>query len=93
MGRTPGKWQLGRNSDSVITDRIENTDDKHVAYYGGRVVAESISSDSDRHLISAAPELLEALQEVLKYCNDEVHSIDVWERAEHAIRKAGGERE
>ena len=61
MQHTQGNWKLGKHVDTVISDTPMDDEDLN-KYYGGRVVAESISTDADRHLISAAPELLIAAQ-------------------------------
>ncbi|MCM3599363.1 hypothetical protein M3175_01365 [Robertmurraya korlensis] len=60
MKHTPGPWKLGGIGDTVITNAETPSSKDTFEYYGGQVIAESISSDNDRHLISAAPELLEA---------------------------------
>jgi hypothetical protein len=83
MKHTPGTWKLGRNSDTVITDHPVNFfPEETEKHYGGHPIAESISTDADRHLISAAPDLLEAckkayeaLEAITEFCgqNLEVH--------------------
>lgn len=90
MFHTPGKWKLGKTSDSIVTDILPDTGINEIHYYGGAVVAETVSA-GDRHLISAAPEMYFALCEVMKYHKDEIHRLDVWELVERAIEKAKGE--
>lgn len=91
MGHTPGNWHLGRHADTVVTNRIESINAEHLYHYGGQVIAESVLSEADRHLISAAPDLFEALIEVLKIIEDEeIHRLDALEMADKAIEKARG---
>lgn len=86
------EWRLGKLADVVVSLPAVRDDEDTVKFYGGDVVAESISSDADRHLISAAPELLYAVEELLKYASDdEVHDPDVFEKAGRAVAKAKGE--
>lgn len=68
MAHTPGNWRLSNVSDAVITDPTENTPKDVIEYYGGAVIAESISSDDDRKLIAQAPNMkkdLDNLAEVI----------------------------
>jgi hypothetical protein len=60
MSHTQGSWKLGNLNDSVITTPTEETPRLEILHYGGKVIAESIMSDADRYLISAAPEMFEA---------------------------------
>ena len=59
---TPGPWQIGKNFGSVVCDTpvpgIRGSDDTE--YYGGHLIAESVT-EANARLIAAAPELLEAL--------------------------------
>ena len=76
MKQTPGPWKLGQVGDTVITN-AETPSSPHVFdHYGGQVVAESISSDADRHLISAAPELFTALWRLLEWYDDGVSTYE-----------------
>ena len=60
---TPGPWQIGKNFGSVVCDTpvpgISGSDDTE--YYGGHLIAESVT-EANARLIAAAPELLEALR-------------------------------
>ena len=62
MTHTPGPWRVGWNTavvaDVPIPDMRGSAD---IAYYGGYLVAESCTSANAR-LISAAPDLLDALR-------------------------------
>lgn len=91
MNITPGKWHLGRHGDTIVTNHIKTIDKQHIEHYGGQVIAESVLNEADRHLISAAPDLLESLIEALKFYEDEIHDVDVWNMARQAIKKARGE--
>ena len=63
---TPGPWQIGKNFGSVVCDTpvpgIRGSDDTE--YYGGHLIAESVT-EANARLIAAAPELLEALQDMV----------------------------
>ena len=61
-------WKKGNQIDCVVTDDAPFEDDPDTQkYYGGKyLVAESIGRVKDVHLISAAPDLLECLQEAVK---------------------------
>lgn len=90
MEHTPGKWKLGQISDTIVTDILPNSSFIEIHDYGGGVIAETVHS-RDRHLISAAPEMYFALNEVQKYQNGEIHRLDIWELVENALKKAKGE--
>lgn len=64
---TPGPWRKGHNDDSVVSDHPvrETGDDDHVAYYGGYLIAESISQ-KNIPLIAKAPEMYERLEWLAK---------------------------
>lgn len=90
---TPGPWVASHNSWETST-----------VYADGRVVAECLIdadvSEENQHelepikeanarLIAAAPELLEALQEVIAI-SDRKH--DAWDKAKAAIARATGDQ-
>ena len=91
MNITNGTWKLGTTPDSIVTKPTRETSRLEILHYGGKVIAESIMTDSDRYLISAAPEMFEALSEVLKFHDDQIHDLNVWDMVRNAISKAKGE--
>lgn len=65
---TPGNWSIGKQRDSVVSDQIpedykSGTGHDDIEYYGGFLVAESCKL-SDAKLISAAPDMLDVLEQV-----------------------------
>ena len=74
---TPGKWivklQNGRNSHDIIVDR---EDYAWVASVNQQFhdVATPEQAEANAKLIAAAPELLDALKELLKFCKS--HNMD-----------------
>lgn len=78
---TPGPWAVGKNerSDERIEVRAEPL---------GLLVA-LVEKSSDARLIAAAPELLEALRDVLAF-DARTDRPDVFDRARAAIAKAEG---
>jgi hypothetical protein len=67
---TPGPWRIGKSGGSVVTDNeIEDAvggswGEDAKTFYGGNLIAESITPANAR-LIAAAPDLLEALRELI----------------------------
>ncbi|SOE49096.1 hypothetical protein [Orrella dioscoreae] len=89
---TPGPWRIGKPSDSVVADvPAAYADDENHKHYGGYLIAESVSRQN-LVLIAAAPELLEALEEVLAKKGACWHPTDaVAQKARAAISKATGQ--
>lgn len=83
-------WSKGKTGGCVITDSKDGfnkiTGHMEVSYYGGIMVCESICREKDVALISAAPDMLEAL---LNLENDD-NSIPehAWKLVQDAIKKA-----
>lgn len=89
---TPGPWRIGKCYGSVVADfpvpGIRGSDETES--YGGHLVAESISTQN-RALIAAAPDLLEALVEMVEWLEQGDHEGPMHTRARAAIAKATGE--
>lgn len=86
---TPGPWVLlqagDRITNKVPVDRGNASILTIVEEDGVKFAA--VYEDQDAHLIAAAPELLEALQEVVAI-SDRKH--EAWDKAHAAIAKALG---
>ena len=54
------------------------------------LIAEKISTQANARLIAAAPDLLEALKDMVRYLDNNGKETDVSELARYAIRKAEG---
>jgi len=86
-------WSKGKNGGTVITDTTdglpENSghsgSDTH-NYYGGALICESVWRKKDVALISAAPDMLEALQNLEN--DDNYIPEHAWKMVQDAIRKA-----
>jgi len=92
---TPGPWNIqggkGKHGDLFVWKAGE--------YFGGHAIATVHEEVEERakanaHLISAAPELLEALQEIVthatKYGAAPLSALLMFDRARSAIAKAKG---
>ena len=83
-------WRIGKHKSEVVTDSREgfkeNTGHMDEEYYGGILICESIIRAKDANLIAAAPDMLEALQNLK---NDEKNiPKHKWEMVQNAISKA-----
>lgn len=97
--RTKGNWKVGPNPMFVVSDTTdkegfqENTGHTDSDYYGGLLICESVWKPSDAQLISAAPDLLEALQEMVRMY-ETIWPAGGWqgvhEMSKYAIQKALG---
>lgn len=87
---TPGPWSIFRDGDNLIIETIPLNRFSAIAEItGGRGLEED---EANARLIAAAPELLEALEQILtrfteKECKDTWDKKAVW-NAKLAIQKA-----
>ncbi|MFY2608958.1 hypothetical protein [Achromobacter ruhlandii] len=98
---TRGPWRIGKAHGAVVADVPVNAglDNDHVEAYGGHLIAESIAV-CNRPLIAAAPELLDALEDlkselILSNVDQdyiESHFRRCLNKAAAAIAKATGDR-
>jgi hypothetical protein len=85
---TPGPWEVYTPMSSDSTFGIDGPHGEAVIFFG-RDKENGIYSIHNARLIAAAPELLEALQQL---CADELHTQEKWDNARAAIAKATGEQ-
>lgn len=86
MKHTPGPWSV-----NVIGQHWNNKSLKHIEVtFGqdGECICDTVYNHSDAKLISAAPDLLEALQAVVRVADRQTDEFDM---ARAAISKALGE--
>lgn len=89
-------WKPGKTGDCIVTDRGKDTTSEESEYYGGFLVCESIRCKKDKKLILAAPDMLEALQNIHDYWNYPQsgnlslndHVVKIISMAEEALKKA-----
>lgn len=92
MSRTPGTWKVRHNYhydakfSTVYTGKMSRT----FAVSGGDFVATRIKPD-DARLISAAPDLLEALENIEN--DDGSIPSTIWDMRNAAIAKAKGKKQ
>lgn len=86
MKHTPAPWSV-----NVIGQHWNNKSLKHIEVtFGqdGECICDTVYNPSDANLIAAAPDLLEALQAVVRVADRQTDEFDM---ARAAIRKALGE--
>lgn len=89
-------WSKGKIGGTVITDTTDGLTDNsgHTGadadkYYGGALICESVWRKKDVALISAAPDMLEALIEIMKWNAHFPNAMnDIIVKANEAIKKA-----
>lgn len=87
---TPGPWKIGLHYMSIVADGKTGHDDpESVKAYNGHLVCESVNP-TNAHLIAAAPDLYEALEELAEKmaANMDDETVRV---VASALRKARGE--
>lgn len=95
MEYTKGPWKYvnyGKHWNNNSLNRIE-------IQYGedGECIADTVYEDADARLISAAPDMYEALKDIValhsgmpKSCGHTFHCVCPWEKAHAALLKAEG---
>lgn len=88
-------WSIGRmgSADLIVTDYSDGfeagTGHNDIEYYGGNIICESVYREKDRYLISAAPDMLEALESIKTY--DDINlPLFMWDLINASIKKAKG---
>ena len=88
-------WKIGKTFSVVVTDTVKGFVEEtgHLdPFYGGKaLICESIHRKEDAYLISAAPNMLEALQNLEN--DDNSIPKHAWEMVQDAIAKATNNNE
>lgn len=86
-------WSKGKTGDTIITDTPDGLPEisghsgtEAYKYYGGALICESVWRQKDIALISAAPDMLEALQNLEN--DDSAIPEHAWKMVQDAITKA-----
>lgn len=98
---TPGPWFIAHDGSAAVAaepDIIIETNDRHIAFCFGIGPNNDTQAVADYHLIAAAPELLDALKDIVRQFEksrvmvgpDLADSIRVF--GKQAIAKAEGDR-
>lgn len=107
MSHTSGPWKVGKHKTTVVSEhKVEVTPAANlighdggvneVEHYGGSLIAESILRAENTHLIAAAPEMYNALNNLIKLYDDNFPSLtcseisDIVFSARLALDKANG---
>ena len=86
---TPGSWHVRNNGPHWNNPSITNYD---IAYSEcGELVAEHVYEESDAHLIAAAPDLYEALEEAREFLVHLNVTGSLIDQIDEALAKALGE--
>ena len=93
LKHTPGPWRVGKTG-CVVSDSDKNITiggaigKEAIDYFGGNLICESVMP-SNAKLIAAAPELLEALQEIIPFNLEWINeNHPTYKKAISAIKKA-----
>lgn len=92
---TPGPWRIGKNFGSVVCDTpvlgIRGSD--HTEYYGGHLIAESVTKANAR-LIALSPTMFDALRQWAwaEAHGDSAEIENARKARDAAIAKARGEK-
>lgn len=89
-------WKAGKNGGCVVSDVLPTRTsysakdfESEKEYYGGYLIAESIPDTEKLNLIIAAPDLLEALTQIIPYASEWINDNHlVMQKAKQAIKKA-----
>lgn len=81
------KWNVVPNDKKIVVSGLEKDPDG--GYMWDRTIVDGSISESDAHLISAAPEMLEALEALLD--DRGMMGSSTWDRAAAVLKKARGE--
>lgn len=104
---TPGPWKLGKNPTTVVSDHpvkvtlspelvCEDSRVNDREAFGGCLIAEGILREENAQLIASAPDMFQALDDLLKLIDDGVNAdcsheeAQIWENARIAWGKAQG---
>lgn len=89
---TPGPWKATPFRPQKYQEQLIQADEFDVATCHAYSPGTEVEALSNAHLISAAPDLLEALEEAVEWDGQDSEGVDaVWlEKAREAIAKARG---
>ncbi|MFE7817834.1 hypothetical protein ACFU1R_06470 [Priestia megaterium] len=107
MSHTPGPWKVGKHKTTVVSEqKVDVTPAPNlighdggvneVEHYGGSLIAESILRHENVNLITAAPDMYNALNNLIKWYDDNFPSAscseisDIVFTARIALDKANG---
>lgn len=90
---TPAPWRVGTSgaivADSAIGTHPSTDHPADYKYYGGLLLAESIWSPANAHMMAAAPEMYAALDAIAQ-AHPRGLTPELWMLIQHAMTKAEG---
>jgi hypothetical protein len=94
---TPAPWAYAPSHPAKANDtehviEMEGGSSPIAIVYSGGVGISHSQAQSNARLIAAAPELLDALVELMKPYNGQIQSADAYKKANSIIAKATGEQ-